>query len=86
MQKHELQRIPVTGHIEVVEEGTIELADAQAFVGGYVESLRVPYNGQLLCNEDGKMRGLPVNPRASAIALRPIVGNAILLYGSSRWK
>ncbi|MCA2998062.1 MAG: DUF3846 domain-containing protein [Rhodocyclaceae bacterium] len=85
MQKHELQRIPVAGDIEVVEEGTIELADAQSFIGGDVEAIRVPYNGQLLCHEEGQKTGLPPNPRASAIALRPVVGNAIVLYGRSRW-
>ena len=40
------------------------LKEAQAFVGGYVEMVRVG-DGILLVNEEAKLKGLPINDWAS---------------------
>lgn len=56
------------------------LDQVQRGVGGYVEQVHVPGMPGLvlLCDEDGRAKGLPINPAASAIAGRPIVGNVVL--------
>jgi len=60
------------------------LEEAQAFVGGYVELIRVG-KGQLLVNEEGRLRKLEHNVEASDLAGQFIVGNALFLTGKARW-
>jgi Domain of unknown function (DUF3846) len=57
------------------------LATLQAAVGGYIEAVAVPGDDSLilLVNEDGLMLKLPPNSQASAVAIRPIVGDAVLI-------
>ena len=43
------------------------LKAAQAFVGGYVEMITFPNDDILIFNEEGKLKGLPVNPEATAL-------------------
>ena len=59
------------------DEPTLE--DAQAFVEGWVEPVGLPNGDLLLINEEGVMRGLPVNEIASVIARQPILGNAMVI-------
>jgi Domain of unknown function (DUF3846) len=70
--------IPVNG---VPEEREIQgkLKEMQGLVGGYVEAVHVDL-GVLMVNEDGTVPGriLPLNPGASVLAGRPIVGDAFL--------
>ena len=40
---------------------------------------------QLLFDEDGEMKDLPLNEEASAQANLPILGNCILLTGPAKW-
>ena len=61
------------------------LEEAQKEVGGYVEMIRVE-GGQLLVNEEGRLKGLSHNPTASEIAGQNIVGNALFLKGSAKWE
>lgn len=63
------------------QERQASLATLQAAVGGYIEAVAVPgdENLVLLVNEDGLLRQLPSNPWASAVALHPIVGDAVLI-------
>jgi hypothetical protein len=61
------------------------LERAQAIVGGYVELVTLLNGDQLLVNEDGRMRGLPVNIPATLLAGQEIVGHALLLKGTARW-
>ena len=58
------------------------LKEAQEIVGGYIEFIRVPPNLTLIVNEDGTMKGLKVNPKAS-LHFRPynLLGNIIVLEG-----
>ena len=63
------------------QERRASLATLQAAVGGYIEAVAVPGDESLvlLVNEDGLLRKLPPNPQASAVALRSIVGDAVLM-------
>jgi hypothetical protein len=65
--------------------GPPTLKDMQEYVEGYVEHLTVEVGGKrahLFVNEDGRMKNLPLNERASAIYGRDaIFGNAILIEG-----
>ena len=43
------------------------LSDLQKYVGGYVSILKMPNGDTLYCNDEGKLEGLPVNDKATAI-------------------
>ena len=47
------------------DEPTLE--QAQEFVGGYVEGITFPNGDYLIINEEGKLKGLPLNPEATAL-------------------
>ena len=48
------------------DEPTLE--SAQEFVGGYVEGITFPNGDYLIINEEGKLKGLPLNPEATALS------------------
>jgi hypothetical protein len=57
------------------------LTDLQAAVGGYIERVRVRFNGRVrdaYVNEDGYSKGLLVNRPAMAILAEPFTGAVIL--------
>ena len=62
--------------------GLIRLEEAQDIVGGWVEVVHLPSKsttkGFLLVDEEGRLKRLPINYQASALAAQPIVGTAIL--------
>ena len=47
------------------DEPTLE--SAQEFVGGYVEGITFPNGDYLIINEEGKLKGLPLNPEATLL-------------------
>ena len=49
------------------EKNTPTLKEAQDFVGGYVECITWPNGDLLIVNEEGKLKGLPLNPEASLL-------------------
>ena len=56
------------------------LDELQGFVGGYIERLIVAPNLDMICNEEGKLHGLPVNQVATALAKTQwIVGDVVLV-------
>jgi len=61
------------------------LREAQAWVGGYIEIVRLDDEWILVVNEDGIAMDLAVNARASMIVGRTIVGPAALVQ-SRRFK
>ena len=75
--------IPVAGETKELTSTTLEAM--QKAVEGYVE--RVPLKGRrvLLVNEEGLIHGMELNPRASALAGKPLVGPAVLLEGPCGW-
>jgi hypothetical protein len=65
------------------------LEEAQKLVGGYVQTIKLNGSERLVFDEDGRPKGLPVNPEASALLQsysdRPtvaLVGN--VLFGSKK--
>ena len=69
----------------VADNIEVTLEYAQKLVGGYVELLWASSH-QLLINEEGKLRNLPVNVAASKFFGRDlIVGTALVLTGARRW-
>lgn len=71
--------------LEVMQvNGTTTFCDTrfeacQAAVGGYVEPVRLTNGDVLLVNEEGLLQGLPLNPGASLLARREIVGPAVFV-------
>jgi hypothetical protein len=61
------------------------LKEAQDFVGGLVELVNLPNGDQMLVNEEGIMKELPINEPASSALDQPVLGNAIILAGEARW-
>ena len=80
------------------DEPTLE--SAQEFVGGYVEGVSFPNGDYLIVNEEGKLKGLDVNEKATKLWRDTfdndnfitgrkdfVVGNAILIKKDAlkRW-
>ena len=67
-----------TKSVESVE--TIDLDFLQEAVGGYIEAVGLSsYDAVMYVNEEGILRGLPVNPEASDIAGQILVGDVIIV-------
>ena len=66
MTKKEIKN---TAKLQIIEDSKHEpnLKAAQEFVGGYVEGITFPNGDYLIINEEGKLKGLPYNPEASAL-------------------
>lgn len=72
------------------------LAELQAAVGGWIERVKVKVGrdelADLIVNEEGRLRNLPVNHEASQLfwvgrlTTDPIVGDAVLLRGAWQLK
>jgi hypothetical protein len=48
--------------------GELPLAQSQKLAGGYVEMVRRDHDQQMLVDEEGKLKGRPVNPEATRLA------------------
>lgn len=73
---------------EKSESPTLE--EAQDFVGGYLQMcpiMNAPSKEpiQLMADEDGISKKLPVNPNATLTAGYPILGNCLILKGKACW-
>lgn len=77
------------GTVQAVRPGDgkrFTLVELQGLVGGYIERVPFPDGESLWMNEEGKLRGLPRNDRATAAAHEAcaifpddfIVGDALL--------
>ena len=71
--------IPATGKSRLVQIKP-SLDVLQAWVGGDLEELTTPA-GLMIMNTDGCRLELPLNPTASAVALRKIVGDVLIAGG-----
>ena len=56
-----------SSEFKIIEDSKDEptLESAQKFVGGYVEGITFPNGDYLIINEEGKLKGLPVNEDAT---------------------
>jgi len=46
-----------------------KLDELQKFVGGYIEIVQLNRDMIMVCNEEGKLMGLPFNPTASILLM-----------------
>ena len=76
----------------VMEDTAPTLAEAQKFVGGYVQIVELSNGDQLLVDDQGLLKGGPINPEAVAHAMangRPdltyLRGPVLCLRGCARW-
>lgn len=51
------------------------LQNLQQIVGGYIEALRISTDCVMVCNEEGRIRGLPDNPSVSWLMPYSIQGD-----------
>jgi len=59
------------------ETESFTLHEAQAIIGGLLEIVRLEEDF-LIVDEEGLLKGLPINPQATMLAKRMIVGTALL--------
>lgn len=63
--------------------GAFTLQELQTLVGGYIEVVTTVDGGLMVLDEEGKLKGKPVNPVASALYVYGsrdrVVGEAILV-------
>lgn len=75
------QIIKTTGKIIETEpsNGTdFSLTELQAVVGGFIEVVHLPDGRLMVVNDEGKLNGLPVNPKASELYPDIIVGDVLV--------
>lgn len=67
-----------SGELEMREFSTLK--EKQAAVGGYIQTVYHPSNGEFvgLCNEDGLADNLALNQRASFLFRQPLVGDVVV--------
>ena len=71
-------KVDGTRSVESVE--TIDLDFLQEAVGGYIEAVGLSsYEATMYVNEEGLIRGLPMNPLASEIAGQLLVGDVVIV-------
>lgn len=63
----------------------LSLEEMQAAVGGYIERVTIR-GGEIYVDEEGLLKGLPLNQKASELAGRDLVGNALVLVRESKRK
>tara|TARA_R110000765_G_C18443949_1_gene547451 strand:+ start:239 stop:460 length:222 start_codon:yes stop_codon:yes gene_type:complete len=71
--------------ITYIKDKRPSLQEAQAIVGGNVELVIDDGSMQMLVNEEGLLKNLPLNKEASLMAGRPLVGPALVLKGDALW-
>lgn len=54
------------------------LCEMQQAVGGYIQQVGRYQNKSIWANEEGRLRGFPVNEKASELCYREIVGDVLV--------
>lgn len=75
------QIIKTTGEIIETEpsNGTdFSLTELQAVVGGFIEVVHLSDGRLMVVNDEGKLNGLPINPKASELYPDIIVGDVLV--------
>lgn len=70
-------RIPVEGKAEIIEIEN-ELEALQRAVGGYIETVTIAEDCCLIVDEEGLLKGKPINHLASRLG-RPLVGDVLVV-------
>ena len=72
-------KLTTTGEVTELSS-PVELQDLQSAVGGYIEPVYLHNTAKYLyCNEEGVYAGLPLNPVASLLTNKPILGDVVLV-------
>ena len=77
-----------TQQVTPTSGATFTLQELQGFVGGYIETVRIPI-GILIVNEEGKLMGLAPNPaatgalRAAGMGYDRILGDVLFIEHDS---
>lgn len=64
---------------------TYSLSELQGYVNGHIEIVTLPNNKRLVCNDEGKLQGLPINRFATTLVkdfLQPndfLVGDVLII-------
>jgi len=66
------------GEIKNVENNELTIEFMQKVVGGYIEIVPVSNGEYIICNEDGKLTGLPINQKASNIYQIGIIAGDVI--------
>lgn len=61
------------------------LEDAAEFVGDYIELVHTRTGAQLVVDENGGLKGGPINSVASQLYGGPIYGPVMILRGAAKW-
>ena len=77
---------------KIITDKEPTLKEMQEFVGGYIEIVYAPNGDHIILNEEGKLKGLPINYEATKHWVGDnsgydgdyIVGNALILQGKAR--
>lgn len=64
------------------EKPTLE--QAQAIIGGWIEMITVG-DMQIIFDEEGLIKQLPINEKASEMFGRPLYGPVLILENEARW-
>lgn len=73
--------------LAIDEDGEMPLDRMQALVGGYVERVRAQgplSRGTAWVNEEGLLKGLPVNRRLTALMMQTLVGDGFVELDDKR--
>lgn len=76
-------KLSTTGEVTELSS-PVQLEDLQSAVGGYIEPVNIHGKKYLYCNEEGVYAGLPLNPVASFLTNRPILGDVVLVEFSKQ--
>ena len=67
-------------HIELDHKPTYD--EAVEIVGGYIEFAHCPHRVTLVVDEEGRLKGKPINKVATSLyTVSPIVGDVLVLEG-----
>lgn len=69
--------IPVNGKSKLIEIDN-ELEALQKAVGGYIETVSIAEDCCLIVDEEGLLKGKPINPTASRLGA-PLVGDVLVV-------
>jgi hypothetical protein len=62
------------------------LEELQKYVGGYIERVQIAPNTDMICNEEGKLKGLPVNHAATLLVhMTQIIVGDVLVVERGEW-
>jgi len=52
---------------DITADAPFSLKTLQMYVGGLIQEVPMPDGSRLICNDEGKLIGLPINPRATKL-------------------